>query len=819
MLTDGADMDFRGKQNHKAYHISEENLPCTRCGGPTIQCQNIGIKCNKLEKTNHCKADTRYCICNFRMGYRPDSILITVILVYVALLSCGQCSPIKTGKDLDDIIDLDGEYLTFGSYHNNSDVVGTIQYYFRPDKGREFMPLYHNTDIDLSSPLCYQEQSSSKIVCEYGTHRNVNFYRDESGNIAVAIANENGTIRIQGLVNTENTTSEFIPLKDNRLHHVIKKRWTANMVRKPVSPFQPFKAPDTSTLKKLPDWVSDKGYCIDILCVVDYSIYKKFKEAEKTEQKAMEKIRYYYAHVINGINMRYSTIAQKDLVITVRLAGYFIAKTATTLPFIDADKMANDADYRVDSNYTLTQLDTFLKKMQTTKGNVLPDYNHAMLFLEYASTNLGGSVLGTSFVSGICSDSKSTSLVVDHGAYTSAGIGCHELGHNLGVYWHDGEGTSRSRACNASLNYIMAPASYLIDEKNLKYSFMFSECSLEQIKTHIETLVKLNKNCLQCNLRERNSRTDLQIDKEVSGHMETLPGEIEDVHAQCRQLYGEGSFMCPPNSPEEMCFRMYCYDPKRSACAIISEQMAAIGTPCGSYKICKLGKCVPDDKGKDVPDECPYPDIPSYGAHCEDASPFMCKNDKFKQKCCQSCNKQFTEEEACKDSHILINSMTCDQLILSVFGRPGCASDFNVQNMCCKSCKQLLGTGGANAAGMVIHIGVGSQLGPQAASFRQILPQSFGGAGGSVSNKVSNSKVGSSSRSDDNNSPYQVQNKAPAVKISNAPASCVDDPLITFNQKTCPDIGTNFSYFCQNCQVQSVCCKSCWPHRSKYNSC
>ena len=37
--------------------------------------------------------------------------------------------------------------------------------------------------------------------------------------------------------------------------------------------------------------------------------------------------------------------------------------------------------------------------------------------------------LGTSFVGGVCSDSKSTSLVVDHGAYTAAGIGTHELGH------------------------------------------------------------------------------------------------------------------------------------------------------------------------------------------------------------------------------------------------------------------------------------------------------------------------------------------------------------------------------------------------------
>ena len=38
-------------------------------------------------------------------------------------------------------------------------------------------------------------------------------------------------------------------------------------------------------------------------------------------------------------------------------------------------------------------------------------------------------------------------------------------------------------------------------------------------------------------------------------------------------------------------------------------------------------------------DDCPYPDIPSNGAHCEDATPFMCQNERFRKKCCQSCNK------------------------------------------------------------------------------------------------------------------------------------------------------------------------------------
>jgi len=38
--------------------------------------------------------------------------------------------------------------------------------------------------------------------------------------------------------------------------------------------------------------------------------------------------------------------------------------------------------YRVDSNATLTELDIFLKRQGRRKG-ALPDFNHAMLFIEW----------------------------------------------------------------------------------------------------------------------------------------------------------------------------------------------------------------------------------------------------------------------------------------------------------------------------------------------------------------------------------------------------------------------------------------------------
>ncbi|KAH3750802.1 hypothetical protein DPMN_185336 [Dreissena polymorpha] len=719
--------------------------------------------------------------------------LFTVSLIF-ALIQNGYTAAIRNSQDLDEIVDLDHNFFTYGNLHDNDDVLHTVKYYFRSDTSADYRPLTHNPSIDLNSPLCYVENTS--IKCEISNVKGFHFYKDANGSIAMSVQNVNGTMQVQGLISDDKGIREIQPLSaegslSNR-HHVIRKRSATTTLQRPkasrLAEYSPFPSRLASPYKETPSVTSSSDYCVDILCVVDYSIYKKFKEEEITESKALEKIRYYYAHVINGINQRYATIADKEMQINVRLAGYFIAKSPSDLSFIDSKKVESDPSYRVDSNYTLTELDLFLQRLKAKK-TVLPDYNHAMLFLEYASASLGGTVLGTSFVSGICSESRGTSLVVDHGAYTSAGIGTHELGHNLGVYFHDGEGTARTVTCNASLNYVMAPASYLIDAGNLQYSFMFSKCSLDQIRDNLDRLIKLGRNCLQCSNRKRTSADDVQTDAEVQRHMQTLPGAMDDVHKQCHQLYGEGSFMCPPATVEEMCYRMYCYDPKRSACAIISEQMAATGTPCGRYKVCKMGKCVPDSKGIDVPDDCPYPDLPSHGAHCEDATPYMCTNEKFKQKCCTSCNKKFTAEEACKDSHILINGMTCEQLMTSVFGRPGCASDVNVQQICCKSCNGLLKTGPGEASSMHVLLGLGSHSAQEMYSSQRDQREQY------MLNRFSNSGSKTPAQL-----PVPKSVRVPDPSDQDPPPDCVDSKTITFNNMACPVLVLSDKRYCTNTQ-------------------
>lgn len=41
----------------------------------------------------------------------------------------------------------------------------------------------------------------------------------------------------------------------------------------------------------------------------------------------------------------------------------------------------------------------------------------------------------------------------------------------------------------------------------------------------------------------------------------------------------------PPATTDEMCYKMYCFDPGRKMCITGSEQRAAMGTSCGDKKV------------------------------------------------------------------------------------------------------------------------------------------------------------------------------------------------------------------------------------------
>ncbi|KAL5006193.1 hypothetical protein ScPMuIL_017351 [Solemya velum] len=558
-------------------------------------------------------------------------------------------------------------------HHENISLPDYLQFVLRNEGNLTSFPLKKNSRIDINAPLC--TMIGGRINCTRGAEEDVAFYQGQDTFASLSLSfNKNSSStnksgEIEGVFVSEDGSYEIQPksvlktmLNKNKRRIVkrsFRKRFTGEFAQFRRYPLIRLVQPEKISRPRSTG--SKFNYTVDVLVIVDYSIYKKFLEKDNwDEKKTMSKLRYYFAHVINGMELRFSTINDTEFGISIRLGGFYVGKNESDLPFIITFKIPGPSGRsKVDGKLTLLGLTDFLK---TADG--LPTYDHAMLFTEYDATNAYGHIL-----EGV------------HGAYTSAGIAAHELGHNLGVVFHDGErGASR---CPSELNYIMAPSSAIINNNTKEYSFLFSDCSVEQIKKQMKKMTNMKTNCLE---KQKGSLPAAGIEPYLS----IKPGQIDNVHEQCRQIYGNTSFMCPPSTPDELCYKMYCYHPGKKLCVVQSEQKGAFGTTCGDKKWCMLGKCVEDKDAPEAPDDCPYPDLPPPRGSCTDASPLNCQDRVFYKRCCKSCNKNFTEEEACKDTKIRINGHPCSEFI-KLFGSAPCTYDSNIPKFCCASCKASTG--------------------------------------------------------------------------------------------------------------------------------
>ncbi|XP_048777981.1 A disintegrin and metalloproteinase with thrombospondin motifs adt-2-like isoform X3 [Ostrea edulis] len=578
--------------------------------------------------------------------------------------------------------------------------------------------LKRNDNINLNVPTCVIDQGFT--ICEYGNVQDIAFYHttDKQGAFSIRLdpTTPNTKTQLEGVLVAGKDAFVLEPngplshsITPAHNHRIVKRssyvnskyldNWHASTGRHEMSYMdrRMVQLTDRHTFQDFQEnmlhdvnYSTKRPYVVEVLVLIDNSLYQKFyKRHRGDEQETMTKLKYYFAHIVNGMDLRYSSINNTGFTISIRLAGFFIAKNTSDLPFVMTYRQGGDRRSKVDGSSTLLGLTNFLKSKKD-----LPHHDHAMLFTEYDATNGRGYILGTSYLSGICT-AMSTSVIVDHGSYNSAGIAAHELGHNLGVIYHDGDDNTVSRHCPRELNYIMAPSSAIINSKTKEYSFKFSDCSIAQMEDHVNLLTQRARifrrkgNCLA------DDAGPSYATMVVKPYLSIPPGQLEDVHTQCRQLYGNASFMCPPATTDEMCYKMYCFDPGRKMCITGSEQRAAMGTSCGDKKWCKLGKCVRDEKAPTVPDNCPFPDVPPPRASCkEDASPMQCQDPIFYKRCCQSCNRisfaptpptpTRTVPMNCQDNlFVRINSLPCEAFV----AKTGLCDRPIVQQHCCGSCQ------------------------------------------------------------------------------------------------------------------------------------
>lgn len=377
-----------------------------------------------------------------------------------------------------------------------------------------------------------------------------------------------------------------------------------------------------------------RQYIVEVLAVIDHRIFQRFytfssmTTADKKRRDAIHTIRFYYAHVFNGVDMRYRSINDSSYSIAVQLNGYYIATDANASRFIE-DNWFNGSLNGIDANPALTQFAGWL----VDRRGQLPDHDQATLF---TSENLIGSrknfISGLAVIEGICS-SFSVVICKDSGQYHVTQTAAHELGHNLGA-GHDGI----ENTCSFNDQYIMAAYSIQLTEDNFRNAFVFSPCSVSEFRIFLNRLATSLRPVDKCLVSLRSPPIN------TSTVLGELPGRRYTPDQQCQLIYGQQSYYCGGRDEDmKLCRYMECFHPVWRFCYVHFDQRAFDGTHCANRSMCIDGSCVVRPDAPSSPSDCVYGDYRgpySNGLSCSvigSTALWNCYNRYYYDDCCVTC--------------------------------------------------------------------------------------------------------------------------------------------------------------------------------------
>ncbi|XP_055899455.1 zinc metalloproteinase-disintegrin-like VMP-III isoform X2 [Biomphalaria glabrata] len=407
-------------------------------------------------------------------------------------------------------------------------------------------------------------------------------------------------------------------------------------------------------------------YHIDVLPVVDVSIYRKFL-INRNDSEAIKAITNYIANILTSVNMRLETLSLEGIRLKVHLLEPHISKGDNTSVWNNNILESNNNEVSINA----TKLLASFKDWLNTKSSEILKYDHAFLLTAY--NIYGGNdqgirfniTKGLAYVSSICNtNGESSSIIEDKGGYQSEGVLAHELGHSLGST-HDGERNN----CSSRDRFLMSDSNYDANSLNVLNPWKFSACSSAAI------LIKLR--ALETNTTVLNTCLKNQTGKDVN-NLTTV-----DANDQCQSLYGNASFACRGLSfgnISSFCQDFYCRIPSRESCERVTP---ATGTCCGNKKKCNKGECQDAATGEcPMDDECPLGDQPGpiiNGQTCSTAHPANCYTTDFRLKCCNTCSKIKSNNENCQygDKRSGCNTTYCGQ---------NTTDGHSYNFFCCKTC-------------------------------------------------------------------------------------------------------------------------------------
>ncbi|XP_064601982.1 uncharacterized protein LOC135467960 [Liolophura sinensis] len=508
--------------------------------------------------------------------------------------------------------------------------------------------------VDINAPV-FVICEDGKSICRQQLDDIQDFalYQDSSKKAAISIAKEPNagggkTVKVEGSlllndvqyaiedigVNTVENLNSSVPYRLQRIHLEDAGLSDFKILDQPVEHGQ---------IQGRVRRQSSGNYGVELLPVIDYKIFqtwfRRSKESNPTlrDIDTKNKIRKYFAHVVNGMDLRYRAIQANDFQIYIKLAGYLIADRADSSPWTSLAGTGNEVNAD-------TALDQFFDWRRSVRG--LPVHDHATLFTGHDLYTLNNrqermlSVTGYAYLGRVCDD-LSVSIVEDKGGFGCVKTATHELGHSLGAS-HDGDRNS----CQTKDQFIMAGSSVPTSDINKLNPWKFSSCSIQAFRTKLTDLNRFRTNCLS-NVAETANR------REWDAHLSRHPGQLYSVDDVCRQVLGPSSYMCRDLLPSDanVCTSLWCHINGTNQCR---QYVPPRGTSCGSQKWCIDGVCTTDARAPFRKDGCTFGDQPGIAYQEETCAqivrtkPRYCYENFIKQRCCQACSRVYTSIPGCE---------------------------------------------------------------------------------------------------------------------------------------------------------------------------
>ncbi|KAL5005593.1 hypothetical protein ScPMuIL_016751 [Solemya velum] len=426
---------------------------------------------------------------------------------------------------------------------------------------------------------------------------------------------------------------------------------------------------------------SNRQYWVELLLVVDYSLYKIWYDSspgtthKEKEESAKQAIRKFYAFVVNGVDLRYREIDVEDTELLLRplLVGVYIADSPEASDWTRTTQRSDDLDRgQMDAE---TALYDFSGWLAANRG--LPPHDHAIAFTAHNLVNADSDITsGIAFMASVCTTS-SQSLVEDNFNFKVITSVTHELAHSLGAD-HDGSaGNCEGMDGHIMDSVIHSGASSTSSPRD------FSYCSTRAFRIQIQLLDYFDVNCLEKLGDDHYSDTN--------GNQSAWKQEVvmTDLETQEAITLRDPDTICQTftNSSDSYVCREY-YPVNREA--TLQGIFPITGLVCGDKKWCVKKTCVEDQNAKEVDyDGCPLGDQPNsiyYSkrdkmVNCETfIKPLSwCYHKMIRQRCCKSClDKKLSEVKGCEygDSRPNCRMHRCNRFY-----------PFSTRKGCCKTCQ------------------------------------------------------------------------------------------------------------------------------------